>query len=73
MWAATRSDKEPFKPSPMPAFYAEVASSFSSIAKDGGGEYIALEQDKALVKSLLELTFGTRWKIEMKQFLNELS
>jgi hypothetical protein len=65
--------REPYKPSPMPDFYAEVTRSFGEIAKDGGGELISLDQDRALVRSVLELTFGSRWKVEMAKFLKELS
>jgi hypothetical protein len=65
--------REPYKPSPMPAFYAQVSQSFGEIAKDGGGELISLDADRALIRSVLELTFGSRWKIEMAKYLKELS
>ncbi len=65
--------REPYKPSPMPEFYAEVTRSFGEIAKDGGGELISLDQDRAVIRSVLELTFGSRWKVEMAKFLKELS
>jgi hypothetical protein len=65
--------KEAFKPSPMPEFYKEVARSFGEIAQDGGGELISLNQNKALMREILALTFGSRWKIEMAKYLKELS
>jgi hypothetical protein len=65
--------KQPYKPSPMPDFYQEVAKSFGQIARDGGGEMISLDQDRALIRSVLELTFGSRWKVEMAKYLKELS
>jgi von Willebrand factor type A domain-containing protein len=65
--------KEPYKPSPMPDFYAQVSKSFGEIAKDGGGELISLDADRALIRSVLELTFGSRWKVEMAKYLKEIS
>jgi von Willebrand factor type A domain-containing protein len=65
--------KEPYKPSPMPEFYKDVAKSFGAIAHDGGGELISLDQDKALIREVLELTFGSRWKVEVAKYLKELS
>ena len=58
----------------MPDFYAAgVAQSFGEIAKDGGGELISLDADRALIRSVLELTFGSRWKVEMAKYLKEIS
>ena len=65
--------KEPYKPNPMPAFYADVSRSFGEIAKDGGGELISLDADRALIRSVFELTFGSRWKVEMAKYLKEVS
>jgi len=65
--------KDPYQPSPLPEFYKEVERSFGEIARDGGGELISLDQDKALMREVLELTFGARWKIEMAKYLKELS
>ena len=64
--------KEPYKPSPLPDFYKEVARSFGKIASEGGGELISLDQDKALIREVLQLTFGSRWKVEMAKYLKEL-
>jgi von Willebrand factor type A domain len=72
MWRSLHG-KEPFKPSPMPDFYKQVSKIFGEIAKDGGGELIQLDEQKALVKEVVVLTFGSRWKVEMAKFLNELS
>ena len=65
--------KEPYQASPLPDFYLETSRSFTDISKDGGGELVVLDQDKALMRSILELTFGSRWKTEMAKYLNELS
>lgn len=62
-----------YQPSPMPEFYKAVARSFGAIAQEGGGELISLDQDKALIREVLALTFGSRWKIEMAKYLKELS
>lgn len=64
---------EPYKPSPLPDFYKEVARSFGEIAHEGGGELISLDEHKALIREVLELTFGSRWKVEMAAYLKELS
>ena len=72
LWRSLHGN-EKYQPSPMPEFYKEVARSFGDIARDGGGELISLDQDKALVREVLALTFGSRWKIEMAKYLKELS
>ena len=72
LWKSLHGN-QPYKASPLPEFYKEVAKSFGDIAKDGGGEFISLDQDKALIRSVIELTFGQRWKVEMAKFLKELS
>ncbi len=65
--------KQPYKPAPLPDFYKEVSRSFGEIAHDGGGELIQLDESKGLIREVLELTFGQRWKIEMAKFVKELS
>jgi hypothetical protein len=65
--------KEPYQPSPMPDFYKEVARSFGEIAHEAGGDLISLDENKALIREVLELTFGERWKVEMAKYLKELS
>lgn len=72
MWRSLHG-KKPYEASPMPEFYKDVAKSYGEIAKLGSGELIILGQDKLLVRSILELTFGSRWKTEMAKFLKELS
>jgi hypothetical protein len=72
MWRSLHG-KEPFQPSPMPEFYKQVSQVFGEIAADGGGELIQLDQQKALMKEVIVLTFGSRWKVEMAKFLGELS
>ncbi len=72
LWRSLHGN-EPYQPSPFPEFYKEVARSFGEIAQDGGGELISLDQNKALVREILALTFGSRWKIEMAKYVKELS
>jgi hypothetical protein len=72
MWRSLHG-KEPFKPSPLPEFYKETARSLGDIAHAGGGELISLGENKALVREVLELTFGSRWKVEMAKYVKELS
>ena len=72
LWRSLHSNQA-YQPSPMPEFYNEVARSFGEIAHDGGGELISLEQDRALIREVMALTFGSRWKIEMAKYLKELS
>ncbi|HLK10004.1 MAG TPA: vWA domain-containing protein [Candidatus Binatia bacterium] len=54
--------EEPKQISPLPAFYQELRDSFGEIAKEGGGEFVAIGQDSALVKHVLVLTFGPQWQ-----------
>lgn len=72
LWKSLHGN-EPYKPSPLPEFYKEVARSFGEIAHDGGGELISLDENKALIREVLELTFGSRWKVEMAKYLKDLS
>jgi hypothetical protein len=72
MWRALEGSK-PYEPSPLPEYYREVGRVFDDIASAGGGELISLQQDKALVRELLQVTFGSRWKVEMATYLDELS
>lgn len=64
---------EPFVPWPMPRYYAEVGRVYAEIADAGGGSLAQLDDTKKLMRDVLELTFGARWKIEMEKYLNELS
>ncbi len=72
MWRSLHGS-EPYKPAPLPEFYHEVSRSYGDIAKAGNGELIQLGENKALMRSILELTFGSRWKTEMSKYLKELS
>jgi len=72
MWRAIHGRKE-YVASPLPDFRLETAKSFAEIARHGGGEMVDLDQGKQLIRNVLELTFGARWKTEMKKFLEELS
>jgi len=48
--------------SSLPAFYREVSDSFGEMAREGGGQMIAMGQQSALVRHLLVLTFGPGWE-----------
>ena len=63
----------PFVPPPKPEFYKQVTAVYGDLAKDGGGELVELADDKKLIRDVLVLTFGSRWKVEMAQHLKELS
>jgi len=72
LWHSLHGNK-PFVPPPKPEFYKQVTSVYSSLAKDGGGELVQLADDKRLIRDVLVLTFGSRWKTEMAKHLKELS
>ncbi|GIW40698.1 MAG: hypothetical protein KatS3mg076_1275 [Candidatus Binatia bacterium] len=65
--------REPYRPSPMPEHYRKTAEVLEEIAREGGGERVALEDEKRLVREVVVLTFGERWKVELDRFLEELS
>src|SRR5881398_3941531 len=48
--------------SPLPDFYKEVSASFGEMAREGGGQMIAMGQQSVLVRHLLVLTFGPSWE-----------
>jgi hypothetical protein len=50
-----------------------VSRTYGEIAQLGAGELVQLREGKALMRSILELTFGSRWKTEMQKYLKELS
>ncbi len=56
-----------------PSSTSRWRTSFGGIARDGGGELVSLDEDKVLIREVLELTFGSRWKVEMAKYLKELS
>jgi hypothetical protein len=49
---------------PLPDFYQELRDSFTEIARQGGGEMIAMQENEnaPLVRHLLVLTFGPQWQ-----------
>jgi hypothetical protein len=57
--------EEPKQISRLPAFYQELRDSFGEIAKEGGGEFVAIGEDAALVKHVLVLTFGPQWQKDL--------
>jgi hypothetical protein len=63
----------PFVAPPKPEFYTHVTDIYGGLAKDGGGELVELADDKKLIRDVLVLTFGSRWKTEMAKHLKELS
>ena len=54
--------EDPKEISPLPDFYKQVSDSFGEIAREGGGELIAMDQQQAVVRHLLALTFGPKWE-----------
>lgn len=70
-WVAHGSIGE-FKPAPLPGFYKEVSDTYSVITGQGGGELMALGEDKSLLRQVMILTFGTRWRVEMAKFMGKL-
>jgi len=71
MWRSIHG-KEPFRPSPLPDFYRSVTDVYGRLAEQGGGELIQLSEEKKLIREVLVLTFGSRWKLEMAKHLKEL-
>jgi hypothetical protein len=65
-FAKSMHGREPDAIPPLPDFYREVEATFREIVAAGGGELIEFRQDDTLVKHLLVLAFGTRWKEEVK-------
>jgi hypothetical protein len=72
LWHSLYGNK-PFQPPPKPEFYQQVTAAYGELAKDGGGELVELADDKTLIRDVLVLTFGSRWKVEMAKHLKELS
>lgn len=48
--------------SPLPEFYKQVQETYTDVAREGGGEMIAMEQSGALLRHVLTLTFGRGWE-----------
>jgi hypothetical protein len=72
LWRSLHGDK-PFVAGEKPDFYGQVTDTYGDLAREGGGELIQLTDDKKLIRDVLVLTFGSRWKIEMAKYLKELS
>lgn len=72
LWKSLHGNK-PFVAPPKPAFYSQVTQVYGDLAKDGGGDLVQLADDKTLIRDVLVLTFGSRWKEEMAPHLKELS
>ena len=72
LWKSLHGNK-PFEPPPKPEFYRQVTGVYGELAKDGGGDLVQLADDKKLIRDVLVLTFGSRWKVEMAKHLKELS
>jgi len=61
-----------FKTSPMPGFYRETTDAYRQITQTGGGELLALGSEKELLRQVMVLTFGKRWRVEMAGFMDKL-
>jgi hypothetical protein len=72
LWRSLHGNK-PFVAGEKPAFYQQVTDTYGDLAKEGGGDLIQLTDDKKLIRDVLVLTFGSRWKIEMAKYVKELS
>ena len=61
-----------FVPSATPAFYRETTDAYAALANQGGGDFLALGEEKALLRQVATLTFGVRWRAELARYLNRL-
>ena len=61
-----------FKPTPLPAFYQEFRGTMSSVAKAGGGDFLPLTEEKALMRQIIVVAFGSRWQVELAKYLRDL-
>ena len=52
--------------------YREVSDSLGDMAHQGGGEIVRLGENKALLREVMALTFGTRWRVEMAKYMDRL-
>jgi hypothetical protein len=68
----TRYHQKPSPVPPLPSFYRGMQDTLASVARAGGGEFIPLIEEKALIRQIIVLTFGTRWKVEMAKYLRDL-
>lgn len=72
LWRSLHGD-EPFVQGEKPDFYKQVTDTYGELAEEGGGELVQLADEKKLIRDVLVLTFGSRWKIEMAKYMKELS
>lgn len=72
MWKSLHGNA-PFQAPPKPDFYGQVSEVYGNLARSGGGDLVQLDDDKKLIRDVLILTFGSRWKEEMSAHLKELS
>ena len=72
LWKSLHGNK-PFVAPEKPAFYSQVTKVYGDLARGGGGELVQLDDGKKLIRDVVILTFGTRWKVEMAKHLKELS
>jgi hypothetical protein len=72
LWKSLHGDK-PFEAPDKPQFYQQVTAVYGDLAREGGGELVQLADDKKLIRDVLVLTFGSRWKVEMAKYMKELS
>jgi hypothetical protein len=70
-WVAHGSQGE-FKATATPAFYRETSDALGDVAHQGGGELSRLGENKALLREVMALTFGTRWRVEMARYMDRL-
>jgi hypothetical protein len=61
-----------YKKTSTPAFYQETTNAFRTISGQAGGELLSLGEEKALLKQVMVLTFGTRWRVELARYMDRL-
>jgi soluble cytochrome b562 len=57
---------------PAPEFYKETTQAYQALSGEGGGELLSLGEERALLKQVMILTFGTRWRSELAQYADKL-
>ena len=70
-WAKHMGWKQP-ESTPMPEFYKETTQAYAALSDEGGGELLSLGEERALLKQVMILTFGTRWRSELAQYADKL-
>ena len=73
LWRTSLANRHrTFAATPLPSFYRDMRDTLAAVARAGGGEFVPLAEEKALIRQILALTFGTRWKVEMAKYLRDL-